>query len=79
MELNDLQTVAAFVSEVGEDKYAMAKKKWLSRNYVRASAKLLIWMFNHVLTLEQRVSSLETALAPVQETAPENIEEDDKH
>lgn len=63
MEFNDLQTVAAFVSEVGEDKYAMAKKKWLSRNYVRASAKLLIWLFNHILTLEQRIATLESTLS----------------
>ena len=67
MEFNDLQTVAAFVSDVGEDKYTMAKTKWLCRNYIRASAKLLIWMFNHILTLEQRISALE----PVPETTEE--------
>lgn len=67
MEFNDLQTVAAFVSDVGEDKYAMAKTKWLCRNYTRASAKLLIWMFNHILALEQRISALE----PAPETAEE--------
>lgn len=66
MEFNDLQTVAAFVSDVGEDKYAMAKTKWLCRNYIRASAKLLIWMFNHILALEQRVAALEPASESVE-------------
>lgn len=74
MEFNDLQTVTAFISEVGEDKYAMAKKKWLSRNYVRASAKLLIWMFNHVLALEQRIATLESAFS-----APEMKDGGDKY
>lgn len=75
MELNDLQSVASFISEVGEGKYDMAKKRWLFRNYASASAKLIIWLFNHTLGLEQRLAELEGALAPT----PESVEEDDKH
>lgn len=82
MEFNDLQSVATFVSEVSDGKYHMAREDWLTRNYQDASAKLLVWLFNHTISLEQRIAELEKANAEavvLPDSAPEDIEEDDKH
>lgn len=62
IDFNDIQSLASFVSEVGEGKYEMAKKKWFRRNFILGSAKLSIWLFNYALSLEQRVATLEAAL-----------------
>lgn len=73
MEFNDLQSVVTFVSDVSEGNYHMAREDWLEKNYRDASGKLLVWLFNHVISLEQRINSLEKALEGSSE------EEDDKH
>lgn len=73
MEFNDLQSVITFVSDVSEGNYHMAREDWLEKNYRDASGKLLVWLFNHVIGLEQRINSLEKALEGSSE------EEDDKH
>lgn len=73
MEFNDLQSVVTFVSDVSEGNYHMAREDWLEKNYRDASGKLLVWLFNHVIGLEQRINSLEKALEGSSE------EEDDKH
>lgn len=74
MEFNDLQSVVTFVSDVSEGNYHMAREDWLEKNYRDASGKLLVWLFNHVISLEQRVNTLEKALEGGSE-----VEEDDKH
>ena len=53
MEFNDLQSVITFVSDVSEGNYHMAREDWLEKNYRDASGKLLVWLFNHVIGLEQ--------------------------
>ncbi len=79
MEFTDLQTIATFVSEVGEGKYYMAREDWLSRNYRNASAKLIVWLFNQVVSQLQTINELKETLEPQNQPAPEAIEEDDKH
>lgn len=74
VEFNDLQSVVTFVSDVSEGNYHMAREKWLRKNYRDASGKLLVWLFNHVISLEQRINVLEKALEGGSE-----VEEDDKH
>ncbi len=74
MEFNDLQSVVAFVSDVSEGSYHMAREDWLEKNYRDASGKLLVWLFNHMISLEQRVNNLEKAL---EERG--DVMEDDKH
>lgn len=73
-EFNDLQSVVTFVSDVSEGNYHMAREDWLEKNYRDASGKLLVWLFNHVISLEQRINVLEKALEGGSE-----VEEDDKH
>lgn len=73
MEFNDLQSVVTFVSDVSEGNYHMAREDWLGKNYRDASGKLLVWLFNHVIGLEQRINRLEKALEGSGE------EEGDKH